>query len=244
MPPRGRAANAPTGPASRVAAQQARAPVIVTQDPTSRSAVEPQPSAFSLTLRDGSCWIFGAADSRGTDVLARLATICELNPSGRHQGGLLRIDSTDGLPQTNIHQALTVSSLPVLGVVGSPAGLFCALPAKVRFDARENSLPLQILCIPTYFSLMRGGVVMHAALVTFDGQGYLLAGKSGAGKSTAASRVPPPWEALCDEMVLAVPDPAGDWWAHPWPTWSKIALGGEGSWPVERAVPLGAMAFA
>jgi len=75
--------------------------------------------------------------------------------------------------------------------------------------------------------------------------GILLAGRSGVGKSTAARRLPPPWRALADDVVLVVPAGDGAYWAHPWPTWSRFfgEERGDGSdtWDVQRAVPLRAI---
>ena len=80
------------------------------------------------------------------------------------------------------------------------------------------------------------------------GEGFLLAGRSGVGKSTASRRLPPPWRALADVMGLVVRAEDGAYWAHPWPTWSRFfgedeRSEGDGSdtWAVPRAVPLRAI---
>jgi SynChlorMet cassette protein ScmC len=79
--------------------------------------------------------------------------------------------------------------------------------------------------------------------------GVLLAAPGGTGKSTAARRLPPPWQALSDDAALLVP--VGErWLAHPWPTWSCFLPGAAsskggagGSWAVQQAVPLQAIYF-
>jgi SynChlorMet cassette protein ScmC len=85
----------------------------------------------------------------------------------------------------------------------------------------------------------RGGVLIHGALAERDGIGVVLAAPSGTGKTTASNRLPAPWRALCDDATLVVRDPQGNYWAHPWPSWSRV-LDGEpgGTWDVQRAVPL------
>jgi SynChlorMet cassette protein ScmC len=76
--------------------------------------------------------------------------------------------------------------------------------------------------------------------------GILLAGRSGVGKSTASTRLPPPWHALADDVTLVVRDGGGVYWAHPWPTWSwffskEDYRPGGGVWDVQQAVPLRAL---
>lgn len=93
-------------------------------------------------------------------------------------------------------------------------------------------------------SLTRGGLLLHGALAEYRGAGYLMAGPSGVGKSTASSRLPPPHRSLCDDRTLVVRDNRGLYWAHPWPTWSQLLKGKPtGSRPVEDAVPLRGIFF-
>jgi SynChlorMet cassette protein ScmC len=65
------------------------------------------------------------------------------------------------------------------------------------------------------------------------------------GKSTASARLPHPWRALSDDATLVVCDGQGTYWAHPWPTWSRLfgdeAGDGSDTWDVQRAVPLRAI---
>ncbi len=53
----------------------------------------------------------------------------------------------------------------------------------------------------------------------------ILAGPGGVGKTTASRRLPPPWNALSDDAALVVKSPDGNYWVHPWPTWSRIRAG-------------------
>ena len=84
-----------------------------------------------------------------------------------------------------------------------------------------------------------GGVLIHGALAEWDGKGVILAAPGGTGKTTASERLPAPWRSLCDDTTLVVRDPRGQYWAHPWPTWSRFLEGGPGgTWDVQRAVPV------
>lgn len=97
----------------------------------------------------------------------------------------------------------------------------------------------------------RGGVLLHSGLAQAPhlrcGAGFLLAGRSGVGKSTASARLPLPWRSLADDVTLVVCDDDGTYQAHPWPTWSRL-IGEESweegySWDVQQAVPLRAIFF-
>jgi len=92
-------------------------------------------------------------------------------------------------------------------------------------------------------ALVSGGFLLHGALAVRDGAGFILAGPSGVGKSTASLRLPSPWRSLSDDCVLVVRNGIR-YWAHPWPTWSLLRdKGPVQSWPFEQAVPLKAMLF-
>ena len=89
-----------------------------------------------------------------------------------------------------------------------------------------------------------GGALVHGGLCTLYGQGAIMAGSGGVGKSTASSRLPYPWISHCDDSTLVVPGSNGTYFAHPWPTWSRFFSGGSGgSWDVELYYPLTALFF-
>lgn len=73
-----------------------------------------------------------------------------------------------------------------------------------------------------------GGFLIHSGLAKFqpegggESKGVLLAGASGAGKSTACGMFRPPWYPLSDDLVLIVKDKKNKFLAHPFPTWSRI----------------------
>ncbi len=90
----------------------------------------------------------------------------------------------------------------------------------------------------------KGGILLHGALVERSGQGIILAGRAGVGKTTASRRIPPPWRSLSDDATLVVVDAQGTYWAHPWPTWARlIDPDVRLSWDVQRALPVKAVCF-
>lgn len=97
--------------------------------------------------------------------------------------------------------------------------------------------------LPVYWrSLHEGGLPLHAALLERAGVGVLVAASGGTGKSTCCRRLPAPWQALCDDEVLVVPNGSGGFRAHPFPTWSDyLWRRAENRWDIERNVPLKAI---
>jgi SynChlorMet cassette protein ScmC len=90
----------------------------------------------------------------------------------------------------------------------------------------------------------RGGVLLHGGLAERDGLGIILAGPGSVGKTTASRRLPPPWRSLCDDATLVVRDREGGYWAHPWPTWSRLMMGDMSArWDVQEAVRLRGIFF-
>jgi SynChlorMet cassette protein ScmC len=63
-----------------------------------------------------------------------------------------------------------------------------------------------------------GGFLVHGVLLAHRGNGIILAGASGVGKTTAASRMPADtWKQYSDDLTLVVCDKRGDYFAYPWP---------------------------
>lgn len=89
-----------------------------------------------------------------------------------------------------------------------------------------------------------GGLPLHAALVERHGQGVLLVGDGGVGKSTCCRRLPAPWQAHCDDQVLILRDRRQRLVAHPFPTWSDYLWGKSGkTWQVSNHFPVAAIFF-
>jgi SynChlorMet cassette protein ScmC len=93
-------------------------------------------------------------------------------------------------------------------------------------------------------SLRRGGMPFHAGLAAYRGQGVILAGSSGTGKSTCCRRLSPPWRALADDEVLLALTPEGRYVAHPFPTWSDYLLQtGKPTYGSQEPVPAAGIFF-
>ena len=98
---------------------------------------------------------------------------------------------------------------------------------------------------PVYHrTLESGGLPLHSAMVTCGGKGFLIAAAGGIGKSTCCRRIPPPWEAWCDDTTLIVLDEQDEFQAHPFPTWSNyLWKRSETTWDVQKHLPLSAIFF-
>lgn len=198
-------------------------------------------SGFSVMFADGTSWSIQAGDKEAARIIAELSSIMKLQPRGRN---LLVTAARDKKPMVNLlgHGTAVCNLFPPTNQDMLVIGMSQLALALVR-DVQS-----------------RGGVLLHGALAEFPfkstinkkhrtpGGGILLAGPATVGKTTASNRLPPPWQALSDDAALIVRDPAGQYWAHPWPTWSRFySTGGipgpGGSWDVQHAVPLLAVFF-
>ena len=89
---------------------------------------------------------------------------------------------------------------------------------KFRVESRYNPLPSLLLFFP---SLLAGEMFLfHGALaVTESGQGILLCGPSGVGKSTACRKLAGKMQTLAEDFIL-LSKFDGKWFAQAAPTWS------------------------
>jgi hypothetical protein len=189
-----------------------------------------------LVLADGSRWEISAGDKEAAAIVSQLGCAMQLRGAPGaieppHHGRLGRI-----LVQVEAHTSVADCSVPLASnhngivVVGLDpcdnwGGPFVNLVRLSLIFAREAQT--------------RGGVLIHGALAERDGMGVILVAPCGTGKTTASNRLPAPWRSLSDDATLVVRDPQGNYWAHPWPTWSRFLDGGPGgTWDVQSAMPL------
>ena len=184
---------------------------------------------LGLALADGSSWAIRALDEEAEATVRQLGGVMQLKPvRGKGRGRVCEVSS--GKP---------VRSRRVAG----KHRVICRLSAGRGRSAAAYRME-RIATAIAVRSLARGGLLLHGALAVRDGAGFILAGPSGIGKSTASRRLPAPWLPLSDDCALVVRDANGLYWAHPWPTWSRLRDHGPvASWPVEQAVPLKALLF-
>lgn len=123
-------------------------------------------------------------------------------------------------------------------VLKSDSSLVCLLPRNITKDSRI----IHLVGLAKYIALQalpRGGILIHGALIAKNGLGVLLVAPGGTGKTTASNRIEAPWRSLSDDATLVVKRSDGEYYAHPWPTWSRFFDNGPGGeWDVEKGVRL------
>ncbi|VVB67528.1 Uncharacterised protein [uncultured archaeon] len=186
---------------------------------------------FGLSLADGRTWGLCSLDRDSSKLLVRLSHVMQLQPveiSCCHKTLLLKSDGSGS------RKKLLRVELPA-----TPEGPVKCFISPTDDQELQVIQMMQLSQLIAYLTWDHGGVLLHSALAERSGQGVLMAGRSMVGKSTASSRLIPPWRALCDDNALAIRDPKGRYMAHPWPTWSRFLWGGTGgSWEVSRALPI------
>ncbi|MBU0491067.1 MAG: SynChlorMet cassette protein ScmC [Chloroflexi bacterium] len=205
---------------------------------------------LALSLADGTRWFIRAGDTirreRDPDaarVVSALGAAMQLRPLPCETGG-----TGGGAFPAGRELLVTVGrgKTPPANLAG-PGPVVCNLSPLLNDDMLNINVTHLALTI-VRDAQSRGGVLVHGALAQApprrDGAGIILAGPGTVGKTTASNRLPSPWRSLCDDAALVVRDPAGQYWTHPWPTWSRFYSDGPGgSWDVQRAVPLRAIFF-
>jgi SynChlorMet cassette protein ScmC len=200
---------------------------------------------FSLNLADGSrWWIAGSLEA--SFLPEKMAAIMQLKEGENLEDGhlLFFFDKNGNGPHPEIPR------LQGEGWIDAhPYSIhICFHPQLRHLLAESDDSPYLLMCLVSaaifWESVCRGGLPFHAALLEHQGQGVILAGRGNMGKTTCASRVPPPWRARCDDEVLTVLSPEGRYLAQPFPTWSDYYTGrAENTWKVEDTLPLAGIFF-
>jgi SynChlorMet cassette protein ScmC len=206
-----------------------------------------------MTLADGTCWKVVAENAQAEPLVERLAHVMQLSsPNGNGHQILVKVQDDRGSDRKASSLGYAQTSLLMEVLAEYPREENCQqLKRSISYRFHQNgntnleTLPLiQVSSILTLDTMTRGGMLLHGALIDRDGMGMILAGPGGIGKTTACSRLPETWRTLSDDSTLIVRDPSGEYWAHPWPTWSSFFYDGEGgAWDVENAIPLKAIFF-
>lgn len=199
----------------------------------------PPAEELVLALADGSRFLIAAGDEGAGTVVSQFGVAMGLGVS-------------KATPLGGAGRRLLVHTDPHRHRASSPRRDE-SLPADretavfLTFCANGDQLFIQLLEISVVLARdaqVRGGILLHGALAERGGRGVILAAPGGTGKSTASERLRSPWRSLCDDATLVVVDTRGNYWAHPWPTWSRFLAGGPGgTWDVQHAVPLEAIFF-
>jgi SynChlorMet cassette protein ScmC len=122
--------------------------------------------------------------------------------------------------------------------------IICKVPPKLNHE--HIIIAICQALYPVYIMTMNsGGLPLHSALIERNGMGIILAGPGEIGKSTCYSRIPVPWQPVCDDETLFVLNDKKQYLIHPFPTWSNCLSNGSGqkTWNVQRHIPLAAIFF-
>ncbi len=194
-----------------------------------------------LRLADGTHWEISADDAGAAPIIAQLGAVMQLSAAPGSIGPTANGPLRRLLVQVDAPTTMAYSYLPL--AAGNVGTRRCSLTAGNHRDDQH----LNLSRLSLFFACeaqARGGALIHGALAERDGVGVILAAAGGTGKTTASNRFPAPWRSLCDDTTLVVLDSQGNYWAHPWPTWSRFLAGGPGgTWEVQRAVPLKGIFF-
>jgi SynChlorMet cassette protein ScmC len=116
---------------------------------------------------------------------------------------------------------------------------------KPQRGHEEEVLTMRMALQPIYQrSQDSGGLPFHAALLEWNGFGFILAASGSTGKSTCCRRLRDPWRALCDDEALVVRDNREGYLVHPFPTWSDYFLNrSRQTWNIQSYLPLSAIFF-
>ena len=185
-------------------------------------------AGLGLALADGQRLVIRAADEEADECIKRLGQVMQLRDADQGREMLVAVC---GLSSSHLDD------------VSEEGPLLCCLPRRLNREMGVDQMQ-QVAQRIVQSVLKQGGLQIHGALAEYRGNGFIMAGQSGIGKSTASSRLPEPWHSLSDDQTLVVRDRSGHYWAHPWPTWSRFRNDGPGgSWPTERPIPLKAIMF-
>jgi len=196
---------------------------------------------YDLVLADGSSWVISAVHEEAVSIVSQLGnamrlrvTTGEVKPS--RKGNQCRL-----LVKVDAHTSVADCYVPLAsqrhGVV------VCILSPSNHWGGPFVNL-VRLSLVFAREAQAHGGVIIHGALAERDGIGVILAAPGGTGKTTASNRLPAPWRSLCDDTTLVVRDPLGNYWAHPWPTWSRFQDEEPGgTWDVQKAVPVKGIFF-
>ena len=211
-----------------------------------RSLIKERNLVASLFLRNGVQWYITAEEGYASALLSQLSLVMQLSqksyPLTLSNKANVKIQSHKFYRNLFIQ---TDSSLKKLAMDVSirKSTFLCTIGVSKEFKIHPILL-IKVSGLIVEDSESRGGILIHGALIARDGCGVILAGPGGRGKTTASRRLPDNWQSFCDDATLVVPDKNGQYWAHPYPTWSNLLLYGLGeSWDMQYAVPLKGIFF-
>lgn len=189
-----------------------------------------------LVLADGSHWEVTAGDEEAASIVSQLGRAMQLRTTGGASEPSQHGNPCRLIVRVEAHTSVADCYVPLAS--DNDGVVVCILSPCDHWGGPYVNL-VRLSLVFAREAQARGGVLMHGALAERDGRGVILTAPGGTGKTTASNRLPAPWRSLCDDTTLVVRDPQGNYWAHPWPTWSRFLNGGPGgAWDVQSAVPV------
>jgi hypothetical protein len=209
---------------------------VLSERPLALNLPRPQGALYSLALADGSHWEISAENEDATSIVSQLGNAMQLSTAPEEINAALHYNLRRLLVQVNAHPSVVDGYVPLAPRKGGNVACFLS-PCSHWGGPHVNLVRLSLIIARE--SQARGGFLIHGALAERHGAGVILAAPGGTGKTTASNRFSLPWRSLSDDTTLVVRDRQGNYWAHPWPTWSRFMDEGPcGTWDVQRAVPL------
>lgn len=186
-------------------------------------------SSFALQLADRaqSRWTFSGPGAelcrRITETMADFET---LNPVTRtavavhvREVASMRDAVAEWPPERIVRRTRNLSAR----LHDDEAGVDVCIAGALPEERAQKRAQLERLLLFGLLPLQMTGkaLVFHGALLVLGGNGVVITGASGVGKSTCAARIPPPWEAWADDMVL-MQRCHGEYYVQGLPTWSQL----------------------
>jgi SynChlorMet cassette protein ScmC len=203
---------------------------------------------YRLRLNQENTWRISADDDRRA-LLDEMARVMELEPADASEYAANLIftgpDAVSSLLKSSHGNAelLYEDVRQKLWWLAEQSRAVCEVSPGIEGDDVYQVLRMAVQLIH-HHNCLRGGLTLHGALVEFDGRGVLLAAKGGTGKSTCCRRLPDNWKAWCDDETLITRRPAGEYVAHPFPTWSHyLDENGDRTWTTDTDIQLHAICF-
>jgi SynChlorMet cassette protein ScmC len=214
---------------------------VLTERQRTMNHLRTQEVLHTVVLADGCHWEIAAGDEEAASIVSQLGCAMQLRMTTGaieppHHGNLCRL-----LVQVDTHTSMADRYVPL---ASENDGIVVCIPSPGDDWGVLYLNLVRLSLVLAREAQARGGVLIHGALAERDGIGVILAAPGGTGKTTASNRLPAPWRSLCDDTTLVVRDPQGNYWAHPWPTWSRFMdKGPGGTWDVQNAVPVKGIFF-
>ncbi|TLU83387.1 MAG: SynChlorMet cassette protein ScmC [Chlorobium sp.] len=194
-------------------------------------------NSYRLSL-SGSCgWQLQAVPELES-WLQQFCRIMELQKSNDQKLPLLRCLTEDRYGydrktlSTNVgtHNIHSIIQFPAVKLIFYNNRDIDAIICKEGIGSKTQGFSIEAmpyLLYPLHNQIIsEGGLLMHAALAEHEGKAWLIAGKSGSGKTTCSNQLHGKWKSLCDDECLIVKNSSDGFSAWPLPSWNEFINNG------------------